>query len=201
MKPTRMGTALLVAAATLTLTGSTPFASGKEASLTFDLVAPATVATCMPNARGEVRLTPHGVSQQMDVRVSGLAPNDIFTVFVLQIPHGPFGMAWYQGDVRTDDQGNGHARFIGIFSDETFIVAPAVNPAPVVHPADATSNPVTAPVHMFHVGMWFDSTAEATAQGCPGGQTPFNGDHTAGIQVLNTTNFADGDGPLGQFGN
>jgi hypothetical protein len=48
--------------------------------------------------------------------------------------------------------------------------------------------------------MWFDSTAEAEAAHCPVGQTPFNGDHTAGVQVLNTTNFADGDGPIGQFG-
>ncbi|HZE88787.1 MAG TPA: hypothetical protein VE404_04520 [Verrucomicrobiae bacterium] len=201
MTPTRPGTALLLALATLALAASATQAAPKPDSLSFDLVAPATVATCLPDARGEVRISQHGENQMMDVKVSGLPPRNTFTVFVLQVPHGPFGMAWYQGDVKTDDQGNGRARFIGIFSDETFIVAPAVNPAPVLHTADANSNPVTAPVHMFHLGMWFDSTAEATAVGCPGGQTPFNGDHTAGIQILNTTNFADDDGPLGQFGN
>jgi len=47
--------------------------------------------------------------------------------------------------------------------------------------------------------MWFDSTADAVEAGCAANQTPFNGDHTAGIQVLNTTNFPDGDGPIGQF--
>jgi hypothetical protein len=28
--------------------------------------------------------------------------------------------------------------------------------------------------------------------------TPFNGEHNAGIQVLNTSNFADDHGPLRQ---
>ncbi len=78
-------------------------------------------------------------------------------------------------------------------------MAPGVGSAPAVHAADATVNPQTAPVHTFHVGMWFDSTADAVEAGCAANQTPFNGDHTAGIQVLNTTNFPDGDGPIGQF--
>jgi hypothetical protein len=29
--------------------------------------------------------------------------------------------------------------------------------------------------------------------------TPFNGDHTAGVQVLNTSNFPDLAGPLRQL--
>jgi hypothetical protein len=29
--------------------------------------------------------------------------------------------------------------------------------------------------------------------------TPFNGDHTAGIQVMSTRNFADAAGPLPQI--
>jgi hypothetical protein len=171
----------------------------KRPSFSFDLVTSAGAAACLPDARGEVRLTTHGATQQMDVNVSGLPANDTFTVFVLQVPHGPFGMAWYQGDIETDSRGDGHGRFIGIFSDETFVVAPGSVAAPVEHPADASTNPQTAPVHLFHLGMWFDSPAEAAAAGCPAGQTPFNGDHTAGIQVLNTTDFPDGDGPIGQF--
>ncbi len=47
--------------------------------------------------------------------------------------------------------------------------------------------------------MWFDSTVAAVAAGCSGRQTPFNGDQTAGPEVLNTTNFQDEDGPIGQF--
>ena len=166
---------------------------------TFDLVKNGAVATCLPNARGIARLTTQGASQQLELLVTGLPPNNTFTVFVLQVPHSPFGMSWYQGDVQTDAFGVGRARFIGIFSDETFIQAPGSTAAPLVDNKDATTNPQTAPIHMFHIGMWFDSTAEASAAHCPTGQTPFNGDHTAGIQVLNTTNFADGDGPIGQF--
>jgi hypothetical protein len=172
----------------------------RKPGFTFELVRNAAVSTCLPHARGQVRISDHGASQQMDVLVTGLSANDTFTVFVLQVPHSPFGLAWYQGDVQTDEFGVGHARFFGIFSDETFIVAPGVAPAPLVDRTDAATNPQTAPVHLFHLGMWFDSTAEAGAAGCPTGQTPFNGDHTAGIQVLNTTEFADGDGPIGQFG-
>lgn len=189
----------LLTLAGLLVVGPMSQAFANPATFTFDLVPSATAATCLSDAHGEVRLSSHGQNQQMDVRESGLPAHDTFTVFVLQLPHGPFGLSWYQGDIETDDEGNGHGRFIGIFSDETFIVAPGVGPAPVVHPSDASTNPQTAPIHTFHLGMWFDSFADAVAAGCPATQTPFNGDHTAGIQVLNSTNFPDDDGPLGQF--
>ena len=165
----------------------------------FDLVVSAGAAGCLPNAQGKVSLSPQGASQQMDVLVVGLPANTTFTVFLNQVPHAPFGLSSYLGDIHTDRFGVGRARFISIFSDETFVVAPGVAPAPVVHTADANSNPQTAPVHLFHLGLWFDSTADAQAAGCPVAETPFNGEHTAGIQALNTTNFADGDGPIGQF--
>lgn len=193
--------ALLLALAGLLTAGLTPQAfAEKRGSPSFDLVVSSGVARCLPNARGEVRLRSHGPNHELEVNVSGLPAHNTFTVFVLQLPHSPFGLSWYQGDIETDEDGTGRGTFTGIFSGETFIVAPGPGPAPVVHPADASTNPQTAPVHTFHLGMWFDSTAEAAAAGCPTGQTPFNGDHTAGVQVLNTTNFPDGDGPLGQFG-
>jgi hypothetical protein len=192
---------LLVALAGLVAAGLTPRAfAEKPSSPSFDLVVASGVARCLPNARGEVRLRSHGPNQEMEVSVSGLPAHNTFTVFVLQLPHSPFGLSWYQGDVETDEDGTGRAKFTGIFSNETFIVAPGPGPAPVEHPQDASTNPQTAPVHTLHLGMWFDSTAEAAAANCPTGQTPFNGDHTAGVQVLNTTNFPDGAGPLGQFG-
>ena len=62
--------------------------------------------------------------------------------------------------------------------------------------ADASTNPVTNPVHTFHLGLWFNSPDDAAKAGCPGDVTPFNGEHNAGIQVLNTSNFADLRGPL-----
>ena len=80
------------------------------------------------------------------------------------------------------------------------IVAPDSAPAPVVHSAmpfpDANRNPATAPVHTFHLGLWFNSPADAARAGCGNGVTPFNGEQHAGIQVLNTANFPDAAGPL-----
>jgi hypothetical protein len=61
---------------------------------------------------------------------------------------------------------------------------------------DAASNPVTGPGHTVHLGLWFNSPADAVKAGCPGDVTPFNGEHNAGIQVLNTSNFLDLQGPL-----
>jgi hypothetical protein len=136
----------------------------------------------------------------MNVSVSGLPPNTDFDFFVIQHPDGPFGMSWYQGDINTDDEGNGEGRFIGRFSIETFIVAPGSTSAPQPHDdKDAASNLATKPVHTFHLGLWFNSPDDAVAAGCPNTVTPFNGDHTAGVQALSTRNFNPDDGPLGQL--
>jgi hypothetical protein len=135
----------------------------------------------------------------MDVNVEGLPPKTDFDFFVIQKPGAPFGLAWYQGDIETNHNGEGHGRFIGRFNEETFIVAQGSVPAPVVHNnafPDASANPVTNPVHTFHLGLWFNSSVDAGNAGCPADTTPFNGEHNAGIQVLNTSNFPDLQGPL-----
>jgi len=172
--------------------------------ITFDMVrsADVTKAGCLPQARARVNVESTGPVEKMRVKVKGLPPNTEFDFFVIQIPDKPFGLSWYQGDIETDEDGEGKGRFIGRFSIETFIVAPGMtpSPAPVVHNQppfpDASMNPTTAPVHTFHLGLWFNSPADAMAAGCPGTVTPFNGDHTAGIQALSTRNFADDQGPL-----
>ena len=86
----------------------------------------------------------------------------------------------------SNDSGVARGVFIGRFNIETFIVAPGTGVAPVVHDQkpfpDANTNPATPPVHTFHLGLWFNSPQDAAAAGCPNGVTPFNGDHTAGIQ-------------------
>jgi hypothetical protein len=136
----------------------------------------------------------------MDVSVTGLRPDTDYDFFIIQLPNAPFGESWYQGDLETDANGNGTQRYIGRFSIETFFVAPGSGAAPVVHSTppfpDASSNPAFNPTHTFHVGLWFNSPADAQAVGCPGAVTPFNGDHTAGIQVLSSRNFANDQGPL-----
>ena len=192
------GRAALAAAGTLLLAASTAVAQVN----TFDLVRSATAEanpTCLVGAEGTVTVTPHEGAEVMKIKVKGLPPNTGFDVFVIQVPNAPFGMSWYQGDLQTNSRGVGHATFRGRFNIETFIVAPNVANAPVVHTtpvADASTNPQTAPVHMYHVGLWFDSPQAAQAAGCPGNSTPFNGDHTAGVQALSTKQFGDTEGPL-----
>jgi hypothetical protein len=102
--------------------------------------------------------------------------------------------------MESDHAGRAVGDFIGRFNRETFIVAPGSGAAPVVHNdqpfPDANTNPATAPVHEFHLGLWFGTPEAAVQAGCPNTVTPFNGDHNAGIQVLSTRNFPDANGPL-----
>ncbi len=157
-------------------------------------------AGCALNAAARVTINSLGPVEVMHVEATGLPPNAEFDLFVTQLPNAPFGMAWYQGDLESNASGRAIGEFIGRFSRETFIVAPGSGPAPLVHHdapfADASSNPATAPIHTFHVGLWFGTPEVAVAAGCPNTVTPFNGDHTAGIQVLSTRNFGNTTGPL-----
>ena len=179
----------------------------KKPKIKFDMVrsAAAENGKCLAGARAEVKVTSLGPVEEMDVDVKGLPPNTEFDFFVLQLPNAPFGLAWYQGDIETDENGEGHQQFIGRFNIETFIVAqpPGDQPAPVVHDQppfpDASSNPATEPIHTYHLGLWFNSPEDAQNAGCPGATTRFNGDHTAGIQALSTRNFPDLEGPLRQL--
>jgi hypothetical protein len=160
-------------------------------------------AGCIPNAKGRVTINSVGNAENLHVEVSDLPPNTDFDVFVIQLPNAPFGLSWYQGDLKTDSLGKGVADFAGRFSIETFIVAPGSGPSPVVfnNPPfpDASSNPATGPVHTYHLGVWFDSPTAAGAAGCGSGPTPFNGQHNAGLQALSTRNFANATGPLMQI--
>ena len=167
----------------------------------FDLVrsGKAVAANCLRDARADVRIRSEGPVEVMDISVEGLPPKTGFDVFVTQVPNAPFGMAWYQGDLETDRHGRGRQTFVGRFSEETFIVAPGSVRAPEIHHVafpDAQLNPATGPIHTFHLGLWFNSPADAAKAGCPQDMTPFNGEHAAGIQALSSRNFTDLQGPL-----
>ena len=167
----------------------------------FDLVrsAKAAGANCLAQASAEVRIRSEGAVEVMDVAVQGLPARTEFEVFAIQVPNAPFGLAWYQGAVETNQHGRGNQTFIGRFNEETFIVAPGSAAAPQVHHnafPDAQLNPPTGPVHTFHLGLWFNSPADAVKAGCPGDVTPFNGEHNAGIQALSSRNVVDTQGPL-----
>ena len=155
--------------------------------------------SCEPGASGRVTVSTPS-NQNLHVEVFGLPANTGFDLFIIQKSTPKFGLSWYQGDITTDSKGIGVADFVGIFSQETFTVALDSAPAPQVFTSppfpDAPFNPVTNPIQMYHLGLWFDSPTDAAKAGCPNTVTPFNGEHNAGVQVLNTSQFPDLNGPL-----
>lgn len=195
VKTTVLASALIVAATTSTIAAA-------QDRVSFKMVVSKGASACLPNAEAKVRIKSSGDAEELFLFATGLPPNTAFDLFVIQVPTPPFGLSWYQGDVDTDNDGNAFQHFRGRFSIETFIVAPDVAPAPVVFTEafpDASTNPPTNPVQTYHLGLWFNSSADALKAGCPGAVTPFNGEHNAGIQVLNTSNFSINKGPLRQL--
>lgn len=176
-------------------------------AFTFDLVPSedAEAANCLANARGAGKIFRLGPEkEQLELSVSGLPPGEEFEVFITQVPDAPFGLSWYLGDITTDERGSGTESFVGRFNRTTFIVAPGIAPAPIVHtlqpfPDDNNNNGAQNPVHTFHIGLWFDSANDALEAGCEDdSETPFSAIHRGGIQAISTRNFADNDGPLGR---
>jgi hypothetical protein len=197
-------TAIAAGAAALGLAGAA-VAEAATTTATFQMVpsSAAAAARCLSGAKASVQINSLGPVEVMTINASGLPPRTDFDLFVIQVPDNPFGLSWYQGDLVTDGSGHATGRFVGRFSRETFTVAPGSTAAPVVHAGqpfpDASTNPKTAPVHQFHLGLWFNARADAVKARCPGTVTPFNGDHTAGVQALSTRNFTALAGPLSQI--
>jgi hypothetical protein len=171
-------------------------------NIVFDMVPTGGGEPCIPRAAGRVTITSFGSVENMHVEVSGLPPSTDFDLFAIQVPNAPFGMAWYLGDIETNNKGFGVNDFTGRFSIETFTIAVGSIHSPVVSGhKDASSNPVTGPatagaIQQYHLGLWFNSPADAGKAGCATTQTPFNGTQSAGVQILNTSNFPDLNGPL-----
>jgi hypothetical protein len=171
-------------------------------AVTFRMVrsASAVAGKCLAGANATVTIEKLRQAERMTIVARNLPPNTDFVVFVIQVANAPFGLSWYQGDLLSNDEGEARVQFVGRFNIESFIVAPGVAPAPQVHKElpfpDAKENPATAAVHTYHLGVWFDSVDGAVAAGCPATETPFNGDHTAGIQALSARQITGPFGPL-----
>jgi hypothetical protein len=183
-----------------TLAGTQAHAA--DPSITFSMVRSSAVvaANCLTGAAATVKVVSHGVTETMTVSATGLPASTNYDLFVTQLPNAPFGVSWYQSDLQANSSGAASVTVIGRFNVETFAVAPGTGAAPTPHGgADAASNPAFAPIHTFHIGFWFNSPSDAAKAGCPGTVTPFNGEHTAGIQAMSTRNFADNNGPLRQL--
>lgn len=196
MKKVLLVTTMAVAIA-LTAVAPRAAAEREPENSTFRMTVSSGAAACIASdAFARVTISDRGLVQNMHIETFHLPPSTEFALFVIQVPNSPFGLSWYQGDIRTNANGHGVGDVAGIFSNETFIVAPNVAPAPQVFPDNAASNPATRPVQIYHLGLWFADPADAVRAGCAGNVTPFDGDHQAGIQVLNTSNFPDAQGPL-----
>jgi hypothetical protein len=135
-----------------------------EDHISFKMVVSKGASTCLPNARAKVQIISDDQAEDMFIVADGLPPSTGFDFFVIQVPNAPFGLSWYQGDMQSDDDGDGVQHFRGRFSIETFIIAPGVAPAPRVFNdppfPDAAQNPATlgpdgktpGPVQKYHFG-------------------------------------------------
>jgi hypothetical protein len=189
-------------AALLSSAAFSPLAAAPPRTIQFNMTVSSGASSCLPNATATVTDHTFGVFENLEVVAKNLPPNTDFDFFIIQIPIAPFGASWYMGDIDTDSTGTGVGNFVGRFSSETFIISPGLAAAPNEFPdppavvPEATGGVQTNPVQMYHLGLWFDSAADAAKAGCPSTATPFNGEHNAGIQVLNTATFPQLQGPL-----
>lgn len=200
MSRSNVHSVVALAAVAGALAGFLAFGSSAHAveETSFRLVRTAGLpAKCAPNATARAHLETLGFAERLVITVSGFRPGTPLVLFALQVPNAPFGVGWYLSDLAIGGDGKVTRRLVTRLNNETFAVAVGSAIAPRPHDGrDGNTNPEFAPVHTFHLGIWFDSVEAGAANGCVGGPTPFNGDHTAGIQVLNTGQFDDRNGPL-----
>ncbi len=195
---------VLIAASLAALAPIQASATSPPKTIVFDLTVSPGAKACLPKAHGTVTDHTFGEFENLEVVVNGLPPNTGFDLFSIEVPNKPFGLAWYIGDIATDATGTGVGNFVGRFNIETFVISPGVPtasppnvfPSPPANVPEAKVGVKTDPVQLYHLGLWFNSEDDAEKAGCPGDHTPFNGDHNAGIQVLNTATFPDTPGPL-----
>jgi len=182
---------LLAISLGLTAASATPTAAAKahaSSSYSFALVPSPNIAACLPDASGEVTITPGNENDVMKVSISGMPAHAGFDLFVIQEPLAPFGVAWYQTDVNANAYGDGSATVRGVFDVETFSVS-------------LGGTTTFSPTHQYHLGLWFNNPKTPFKLGCEPGATsptvtPFNGEQDAGVQVLNTSEFPADAGPL-----
>lgn len=146
---------------------------------------------CLPNASARVSINSFGPVEVMTVVATGLPANTNFDLFNIQVPKFPFGLSWYLGDMQNDGTGKATGTFVGRFQPRAVHRRPRGRVGAPHRCGGATTNPPTGPVHIFHLGLWFNRPDDAVAAGCENFVTPFNGEHNVGVQVLNTSNASE----------
>jgi hypothetical protein len=152
-----------------------------HAPFRFSLVpASDSIKMCLPNASADVTVFPkedtRGVDT-LDLKAEGLSPNTTFTVFLTELPVGPFGAVQYIGDFTTNAAGRGSLRADTII-EEAF--------------SSQVVNGQRVRKDLNHVVLWFaDPLADEAC--VPGsGPSPFDGDGVAGIAALSSKNLLPG---------
>lgn len=180
---------LLGAAIAVGLVSSHAIAQNKPAEAKFTLHPNPAFLTCLSGSSeapsASVVVKRGDLNDTALISVTGLKPNlnfDLFTVqrSSLDSSGAPvsgfkgFGLAWYQSDLHSDDNGDARVIIKTILLDQIFgFDADAV----------ATQPPTTVlkPTNTFHVGFWFNDPADAAPCGFDVTKpTPFNGEHRAG---------------------
>jgi hypothetical protein len=162
---------------------------------TFQLFPNPKFLTCLSGAKGtpsaKVTVVQGKLNDTLVLKLSHVKPNLGFDLFTTQrtnlLSDGTldanftnFGLSWYQSDVQANKQGSATVKIQTILVDQIFGFDPDV---------------ALAPTNTFHVGIWFNNPADATACGFTG-TTPFNGDHNAGPNAMMSEPGADELGPL-----
>ena len=131
------------------------------------------LAGCFPDAGAKVKvdLTTDEVGKDtFTIRAHDLKPRTDFTVFLLETPGSPFGAAEYIGDFTTNRYGQADNRF-DLIVEEAF----------------AFNNVTKSRTDLNSVGVWFaDPTDDDGCLGAASPVTGFDGDASAGVQMLNS---------------
>jgi hypothetical protein len=133
----------------------------------------AALKSCFPHARARVtvKLTADEVgSDRFRIRAHGLQPRTPYTVFLLEKSGAPFGAAEYIGDFTTNRYGRAHNTY-NLIVEEAF----------------AFNNETQARTDLNSVGVWFaDPKDDDDCLGAGSPVTGFDGDASAGVQMLNS---------------
>jgi len=173
---------------------ATPAKKVKET--TFKLFPNQAFVQCLQAPDGKAKVsatvTRGSVNDTLTLKLTGFLPDLDFDLFTVEKSNqnadgSPvegftnFGLAWYQSDIKTKDDGKGNVTIKTILLDQIFGFDPAV---------------ALNPTNTFHVGFWFNNPDDAVPCGFSG-FTPFNGEHHAGPLAFITRPDATFDlGPL-----
>jgi hypothetical protein len=191
---------LFTASAAITLALAVQPLSAQVRTTQFPLYANPAFVHCLSNPASSdapiavARLIRGELNDTLQLNVHNLKPNLAFDLFTVQnsqlLFNGQvnpnfknFGMAWYQTDVKADENGDAEVQIHTILLDQIFGFDPVVN---------------LPPTNTFHVGFWFNNPADAAACGFDVTKpTPFNGEHRAGpLAMISVPDAHTNLGPL-----